>query len=203
MAPLRVQWANARQSAGFQIPGNRWERQRSTASRSPAGGRIVFRIDDPQGGREGYIVDLEWRGSSGGKWNSQDTRGWRGPDSRGDGAPAPRNPAHRRGPDGSRDLRGGDANRDRRYYDERGKWNAEGAAQAIRVCQTAAAERIQNDGFRNVTFRDVVPDNNPGRNDWVNGFAAARQGQRNANFQFSCSVNLANGQARSVEVHRR
>ncbi len=65
------------------------------------------------------------------------------------------------------------ANRDRRYYDERGRWNTDGAAQAIRVCQAAVAERIQRDGFRNVTFRNVVPDNNPGRNDFVNGFATA------------------------------
>jgi hypothetical protein len=149
------------------------------------GGRIVFRIDDPQGGREGYTVDLEWRGSSGGQWNNQDTRGWRGPGVTGD-------------------VRGDDANRDRRYYDERGRWKADGAAQAIRVCQAAVAERIQRDGFRNVTFRNVVPDNNPGRNDFVNGFATARQGWwRNAGFQFSCSVNLANGQVRSIVVNRR
>ncbi len=158
------------------------------------GGRIVFRIDDPQGGREGYTVDLEWRGSSGGQWNNQDTRGWRGPDSGFRG---------QRNSDVPGDVRGGDANRDRRYYDERGRWNADGAAQAIRVCQAAVVERIQRDGFRNVTFRNVVPDNNPGRNDFVNGFATARHGwRRNAGFQFSCSVNLANGQVRSVDVNR-
>ncbi len=157
------------------------------------GGRIVFRIDDPQGGREGYTVDLEWRGSSGGQWNSQDTRGWHGPDS-----------GDRPGSSVPGEVRGDDANRDRRYYDERGKWNAAGAAQAIRVCQAAASERIQRDGFRNVTFRKVVPDNNPGRNDFVNGLATARQGRgRNARFQFSCSVNLANGQVRSIAVNRR
>jgi hypothetical protein len=145
------------------------------------GGRVVFRIDDPQGGREGYTVDLEWRGSNG-QWNAQDTRGWRGPD----------------------DFRGNDEGRDRRYYDERGRWNAEGTRQAIRVCEAAAVERIRRDGFQNVTLRNVVPDNNPGRNDFVNGFATARQGWwRNANFQFSCSVNLANGQVRSIEVNRR
>ena len=69
-----------------------------------SGGRIVFRVDDPQGGREGYTVDLEWRGSRGGQWHTQDSRGWRGP----------------------HDFRGNGANRDRRYYDERGRWNAAG-----------------------------------------------------------------------------
>ncbi len=157
------------------------------------GGRIVFRIDDPQGGREGYTVDLEWRGSNG-QWNNQDTRGWRGPDSRSDN----------RFQDQRNSGGTGDANRDRRYYDERGRWNTEGTKQAIRVCEAAAVERIQRDGFRNVTFRNVVPDNNPGRNDFVNGFATARQGWwRNVSFQFSCSVNLANGQVRSIDVNRR
>jgi hypothetical protein len=169
------------------------------------GGRIVFRIDDRQGGREGYTVDLEWRGSSAGQWNNQDTRGWRGPGYRvADGVQEQRNVVDRRDPGGAGYVRGNDANRDPRYYDERGRWNADGAAQAVRVCQAAAARRIQHDGFRNVTFRNVVPDNNPGRNDWVNGFATARQGSvRNAGFQFSCSVNLASGEVRSVDVHRR
>jgi len=31
-------------------------------------GRALVRIDDPQGGREGYTFDLKWRGSGGG-WN--------------------------------------------------------------------------------------------------------------------------------------
>ena len=86
--------------------------------------------------REGYTVDLEWRGSNGGQWTNQDTRGWRGPDNR-DGNQG--NFGDGRGPD--------DANRDRRYYDEQGRWNSDGPALAIRVCEAAATERIQRDGF--------------------------------------------------------
>ncbi len=162
------------------------------------GGRIVFRIDDPDGGREGYTVDLEWRGSSAGQWDDRDTRGWRGPDS-GDGHGPTRDDASRnRRPD--RD----DSNRNSRFYDTHGKWNAEGTAQAIRICQSAAAERIERDGFRNVNFRNVGTDNNPGRNDSVNGVATAKRSWwRTANFQFSCSVDLATGQVRSVDVNRR
>lgn len=149
-----------------------------------SGGRVVFRIDDRQGGREGYTVDLEWRGSRGGQWSNQDTRGWRGASGMGE-------------------VRGNQPDRDRRYYDERGRWNQEGAARAIRFCQDAAAARIQQDGFRNVTFRDVRADNNPGRNDWVGGLATARRGPRDIRFQFSCSVDLASGRVRSVNVDRR
>lgn len=169
------------------------------------GGRIVFRIDDPQGGREGYTVDLEWRGSDEGQWNSQDSRGWMGPDGRGgDSARGVWRPEDRRGLDGSGpgDARG--ARRDERYFREDGRWNEGGTAEAIKVCQFEVARRMRSDGFRNVAFRNVAPDNNPGRNDFVTGRAIARQGWRgNANFQFSCSVDLANGQVRSAEVTRR
>jgi len=150
-------------------------------------GRVVFRIDDPKGGPEGYTVDLEWRGSNG-QFDNRDTRGWRGPNSRYD---------DRRGSDSPGDYR------DRRYYDEFGRWNADGASRAIEVCQADVEERIQREGFGKVTFSNVVPDNNPGRNDFVDGFAAARRGWwSGANFQFSCSVNLANGRVRSVDLQR-
>jgi len=151
-------------------------------------GRIVFRIDDPQGGPEGYTVDLEWRGSNG-QFDNRDERGWRGPSSRYD---------DRRDSDGPGNYS------DRRYYDESGRWNADAAARAIQVCQAEVDERIKREGFGKVTFSNVAPDNKPGRNDLVHGFATARSGWWNgANFQFSCSVNLANGKVRSVDLQRR
>ncbi len=151
-------------------------------------GRIVFRIDDPQGGPEGYTVDLEWRGSNG-QFDTQDTRGWRGPSSRYD---------DRRGSDSPGDYS------DPRYYDQRGKLNTAGATRAIQACQAEVDARIKREGFGKVTFSNVVPDSNPGRNDFVNGFATAQKGWWNgANFQFSCSVNLANGKVRSVDLERR
>jgi hypothetical protein len=151
------------------------------------GGRIVFRIEDPKGGREGYTVDLEWRGGSGGQWNSEDNRGWNGP-SYGNGG----------------GVFGNDNNRDSRYYDQNGRWNSAGTAQASQICQSAVRERIQRDGFRNITFQNLRADYNAGRNDTLTGVAKAGRGMgRNVKYQFSCSVNLANGQVRSVEVNRR
>lgn len=150
------------------------------------GGRIVFRIDDPKGGREGYTVDLEWRGGSDGQWNSQDNRGWNGP-SYGNGS-----------------VFGNNQNRDSRFYDQNGRWNPEGAAQARQICQSAVRERIQRDGFRNIKFHNMQADNNVGRNDYLTGVAKASRGMgRNVTYQFSCSVDLSNGQVRSVEVNRR
>jgi hypothetical protein len=161
------------------------------------GGRVVFRIEDPQGGREGYTVDLEWRGNNTGQWNMQDNRGWQGPDYNG-GAGMPR----RDGNSGYYGNNGG--NRDRRYYEDNGRWNPQGVQQAVQVCQNAAMGRMRQDGYRNVTFRDVVPDNNPGRNDFVTGWATAQaRGRKTIRLQFSCSVDLASGQVRSVDVNRR
>jgi len=150
------------------------------------GGRIVFRIDDPKGGREGYTVDLEWRGGSGGQWNSQDNRGWNGPNY------------------GNGGVFGNNQNRDPRYYGQDGNWNSAGTAQASQICQSAVRERIQRDGYRNISFHKMKGNDNAGQNDTLFGVAKAKGGMgRNARYEFSCSVNLANGQVRSVEVNRR
>lgn len=168
------------------------------------GGRIVFRIDDPQGGREGYTVDLEWRGSSDGQWNSQDTRGWMGPDSRGGNSARGEQWPNGRRDSGIPGQIDNDGRRDGRYYNENGRWNQGGTAEAIRVCQAEVARRMQSDGFRELRFRDVAPDNNPGRNDFVTGRVVGRQGWRgNTSFNFACSVDLASGRVRSAEVTRR
>ncbi len=56
-------------------------RGRQTLVREPGrGGAAVVRIEDPQGGREGYTFDIEWRGDAGGGWdNRQGTRRDEGP----------------------------------------------------------------------------------------------------------------------------
>ena len=74
---------------------------------------------------------------------------------------------------------------------------------AIRICQEAVAARIEGDGFRDIRFERVVPDNNPGRNDWVVGIARARRGPGSSAFSFDCSVDFSSGRVRSVDVRRR
>jgi len=66
-------------------------RGRQTLVREPGrGGPAVIRIEDPQGGREGYTFDIEWRGDAGG-WvgDRRDDR------DRGDLRDPGREPAHR------------------------------------------------------------------------------------------------------------
>lgn len=138
------------------------------------GGRAVVRIDDPKGGREGYTFDIEWRGSAGGP-------GW---------GPAPQGG---RGP-----VRGPGIGHER--FGDRG--GPDGPRQAIRACQTSVIDKLQRDGFSYVTFLTTDPDNNPGRNDWLNGTAEAKRGNRTNRFSFSCSVDFRSGEVRSVDVRR-
>jgi hypothetical protein len=79
-------------------------RGRQTLLRDPASNRgtAVVRIEDPQGGREGYTFDIEWRGAGGAGY-------------RGDG-----------GGGGGVIDRGGDQGRDDGYRGDRdGRWNDE------------------------------------------------------------------------------
>jgi len=85
-------------------------RGRQTLLRDPSSNRgvAVVRIEDPQGGHEGYTFDIEWGGSGGGF--------------RGDGG------GFDRGGDRDRDGfdRGGDRDRDRDWLrDRNGRWNDE------------------------------------------------------------------------------
>lgn len=74
---------------------------------------------------------------------------------------------------------------------------------AIRVCQESVIARLNRDGYQYVTFGRTIPDNNPGPNDWISGFASGRRGGEMRNFSFSCSVDFRSGTVRFVDVRRR
>ena len=76
-------------------------------------------------------------------------------------------------------------------------------AKAIRVCQDSVTDRLNQRGYSHVTFERTIPDNNPGRNDWVIGTASAKRGFQTNWFSFSCSVDFRSGRVRSVDVNRR
>jgi hypothetical protein len=77
------------------------------------------------------------------------------------------------------------------------------SALAINSCEQAVAQRLRRDGFPNVDFTHTGVDDNPGRRDWIVGdVRAGGNGQRDW-FTFSCSVNLNNGNVRTVQVERR
>ena len=75
--------------------------------------------------------------------------------------------------------------------------------QAIQNCQSSVANRMQQRGMRGVQFGRINVDDNPGRNDWVIGDVWGNRGYGNESFNFSCRVDLNDGDVRSVELNRR
>ena len=127
-------------------------------------GTAVIRLNDPQGGRERYSFEFQWRGAGGGGWQ-----------------PGPPNfpPGRGPGPGGFP------------------------MARAIQICQDSVTSRLNRDGYRYVAFERTIPDNSPGRNDWVIGMVSGRRGFETTRFSFSCSVDFSSGRVRSVDVVRR
>ena len=124
-----------------------------------ASGAAVVRIQDSNGGAEGYTFDLVWRG--GRVSTSPMGQPWGG---------------------GGRDGRANDG---------------------ARACQDAVRERAnQQYGLRDIEFRDLNADDNPGSNDRVVGSFEARRGNGPDMYRFSCSVDLANGRVRGVEINQ-
>jgi hypothetical protein len=76
-------------------------------------------------------------------------------------------------------------------------------ARAIRICQDSVADRLNRDGYQNINCERIIPDDNPGRHDWVVGTATGARGYGTTRFSFSCSVDFNSGRVRSVDVRRR
>jgi hypothetical protein len=87
-----------------------------------------------------------------------------------------------------------------------GPWPGGGGftiAKAIRACQGAVTDRLTQDGYSYVNFDRTVPDDGPGRNDWIVGTVSGKREFRPAWFSFSCSVDFRSGRIRSADVYRR
>jgi hypothetical protein len=82
-------------------------------------------------------------------------------------------------------------------------WGGFPMARAIQICQDSVTNRLNGDGYRYVAFQRTIPDNNPGRNDWVVGMVSGRRGFETTWFSFSCSVDFNTGRVRWVDVRRR
>ncbi len=164
--------------AGFRFAGVDG-RGRQDLVRDPRnGGPAVIRIEDRDGGSEGYTFDIFWGEGGGFRGNDRpDDRG-RGPGDRGPGGyPGDRGPG------------------------ERGR-NPFTREQAVRVCQEAVREQAADRfGVRDLAFRRTALDDRPGRNDWVIGtFEGRRRRGRSELFEFSCSVNFDTGRVRSAQI---
>jgi len=161
------------------------------------GGVAVIRLEDPQGGSEGYTFDVFWGGS--GNFPAGDPR-----------YTNDRNPpgGDRYPPNVDRNPAGGDRyppNVDRGGDRGGGRWQPGygrrmPADEAIRVCQESvqqqAEQRLQT---RQLAFQRVTIDDNPGRNDWVIGTFEVRRYNRDERYKFSCSVDFDSGRVRSAQ----
>lgn len=225
-------------------------RGRQELIQDPRSGRgaAVVRIEDPDGGAEGYTFDLVWRGGGfgpnptgqplGGRDRGaspndavhacQDAVRERANQQYGLGdinfrnVNADDNPGRNDTIMGSFDARRGNQRDTYRFScavdlangrvrgvdisQERGAATAgryAGGGDRTSACQRAAEQRIQQDGYRNVQFGPLNADNR--RNDWITGTATAQRGNngRTYDFDIRCSVNLNNGNIRSVRAKRR
>ncbi len=136
-------------------------RGRQDLVQDPRNGRpVVVRIEDRDGGSEGYTFEISWNGGGGGP---------------------PSGPPPGRGPV------------------PRGRFTA---SEAIRVCQDAVRQQA-TDRYRarDVNFRRVNIDDNPGRRDWVIGELDARpRVGPELRMRFSCSVDFESGRVRSAQL---
>jgi hypothetical protein len=137
------------------------------------GGGAVIRINDPQGGAEGYTFDLTWGGGE------RILPGYGGPQ-QGGYPPQGRPDDHRDG--------GG------RPYAS--------VADSVRGCQEEVKRQVYERFHTwNVAFRRTGTEDNPGGRDVVRGIMDIRRGyDRDAVFRYTCSVNFESGTIRNVQM---
>ena len=76
-------------------------------------------------------------------------------------------------------------------------------ARASQDCQKAVEQRLRREAYRVMEIGPVNVDDRQGRNDWIGGMVTGRRNNTDYNFDYGCSVNLNNGNIRSVEVNPR
>ena len=136
------------------------------------GGIAIVRIEDPQGGSEGYTLDLLWRTGAGDYSGLRNiTQGI-----------------------------GNNSNQRRDTINQQQRTNtAVSPDEAVRVCEDGvrqdASARL---GLRDIEIRGTSLDARPDRQDWVMGTFASRS--RGDTYQFSCSVDFVTGRVRSVQI---
>jgi hypothetical protein len=99
--------------------------------------------------------------------------------------------------DGGRGDRDGDRDRGPRQE------GPSPVARAISRCQERVQERLRQDGWARIEIRSIRVDDQPGRNDWVVGRAMAERREGPRELEFSCNVDLRDGDVRSVDVKPR
>lgn len=74
---------------------------------------------------------------------------------------------------------------------------------AMQNCERAVRARMRDEGYGQVQIGPMRADDQPGRRDWVVGDMRASGRNGSDSFRFSCSVDMRDGDVRSVDVMPR
>jgi hypothetical protein len=77
------------------------------------------------------------------------------------------------------------------------------ASDAMQNCGREVGDRVRQRGYRDVRVGSMNLDDRPGRNDWVMGSLTAERGRGFERFDFSCNVDLSDGDVRTVNLTHR
>jgi hypothetical protein len=77
-----------------------------------------------------------------------------------------------------------------------------GRERAMQNCRRGVEERVRNEGFGRIEFSSINFDDRPGRNDWIVGSVRAEGRGRTEFRDFACSVDMRDGDVRSIDVRR-
>jgi len=90
-----------------------------------------------------------------------------------------------------------------RYMPGYGDARTSASRVAMDSCERSVEDNIRLKGYQHVDFLSIRVDDNPGRSDYIIGTARGDIRSRSDSFDFSCAVDLRDGNVRSADVRRR
>lgn len=89
-----------------------------------------------------------------------------------------------------------------RYMPGYGDARTAPARLALDACERAVDDNLLQKGYQHVDFLTIKVDDRPGRSDSIQGTLRADVRARSDSFKFTCSVDLQDGDVRSIDVRR-
>jgi len=85
---------------------------------------------------------------------------------------------------------------------EGGGYGGGGRERAMNSCRRGVEDRVRAEGFDRIEFPTINFDDRPGRSDWIVGSVRLQSRGRTEYRDFSCSVDMRDGNLRTVDVRR-
>lgn len=158
--------------ASFKFSGIDGRGKQQLVTDPAQGGVAVVRIEDPDGGSEGYTFDVEWQGgTTSGPFDI--------------------------GTFGQGQASQGQAGGMTRQGQSGGMTSADGVAACQQEILRQATQRFSSS---DVYFRRTEVDNNRGNQNRIRGTIDVNRGQNRERYRFNCMVNLNNGRVRTAQI---